>query len=413
MNTIRKIIALIALTTVMIAGLSGCSFLESKNVNASEKSVAVAIVFGPHGASKLLNIRSEQLMNFTKKAIEGYGYVSVIIVDGEPTVAFGQSYDIDERYKSASKDRLKYDAERKQNELIILLKDLRADDPEVDTLESIRVAVRSFADASDDLEKVIYVADTGWSTTGLLDFSNNLLTADPDAIAEQLIAKEALPNLDGITVYWQNMGDVAAPETPLTPAQRNKLQAIWKTIIEKSGGIFVPVESNPGEGSIEEALPVVTPIEHDNETPVMFEASKITGSDQPFAEPVFLSEEQIRFKGDSDEYADPDKAMESIEPVAEYMKRYQNFCLLLIGTTAGDDNSLYAQELSTKRADAVKSSLVTLGVTESRIITKGMGSGDPWHIYGAGTTGLLAAQNRKVVLMDYDSPDAQDVINNY
>ena len=83
-----------------------------------------------------------------------------------------------------------------------------------------------------------------------------------------------------------------------------------------------------------------------------------------------------------------------------------DFTLLLAGTTAGDENSDFAKRLSYDRANAVKNTLVSLGVREERIVTAGLGSGDPWHIYGVGESGDLAAQNRKVVLMSTESDDA-------
>ena len=82
----------------------------------------------------------------------------------------------------------------------------------------------------------------------------------------------------------------------------------------------------------------------------------------------------------------------------------------MTGTTAGDTENNYVKELSTARANAVKRTLVDLGVSESRIKAIGLGNADPWHIEGVGTTGPLAAQNRKVVIIDADSPLGRDLI---
>ena len=118
-----------------------------------------------------------------------------------------------------------------------------------------------------------------------------------------------------------------------------------------------------------------------------------------------LTEEQVRFLGDSAEFADPDAARGVIRPIAEYLKAHPAFRLLLIGTTAGDGDTEYARALSEQRAEAVRQALIALGANPEQITARGLGSQDPWHIPGAGTDGPLAAQNRKVVLLDAQYAD--------
>ena len=79
-----------------------------------------------------------------------------------------------------------------------------------------------------------------------------------------------------------------------------------------------------------------------------------------------------------------------------YLLLRQQFCLLL--------------KLSQERADAVKNTLVELGVDASRITSVGMGSSDPWHIPNAGYDGAAASANRKVVLIDIRSTTAQTIL---
>ncbi|MBO5621442.1 MAG: OmpA family protein, partial [Butyrivibrio sp.] len=260
-------------------------------------------------------------------------------------------------------------------------------------------------------EKTMVIVDTGWSTTGLMNFANNLLAGEPEAIAEMLAEKAALPDLSGVTVYWLQLGDVAEPETELSPAQVKKLGDIWQAVIKKAGGNIILSDSIPNNGAIGGSLPEVTTISHEAEAPVVINTSaegELTALS--FETPLFFSEDQVQFLGDSDEYADESVAMKSIEPIAAYMKDNTDFNLLLVGTTAGDENTSYAKDLSYRRAEAVKGTLLDLGIDESRIITRGLGSGDKWHIYGAGTTGALAAQNRKVVLLDASSLDASELL---
>ncbi len=67
--------------------------------------------------------------------------------------------------------------------------------------------------------------------------------------------------------------------------------------------------------------------------------------------------------------------------------------------------------LSQQRADQVKASLVSLGVSESRLTAIGMGCEDPWHIKGAGLEGQLASSNIKVVLLDAATDEAQTILD--
>lgn len=129
-----------------------------------------------------------------------------------------------------------------------------------------------------------------------------------------------------------------------------------------------------------------------------------------FEKPQFLSEEQVRFIGDSDRYLYPEEAVAVITPIAEHMKVNSTFTMLLIGTTAGDNNSEFCLDLSKRRANTVKDTLVSLGISEYRIVTLGLGSADPWHIYNVGYEGALAAQNRKVVLIDVAADLAKQLL---
>ena len=98
-----------------------------------------------------------------------------------------------------------------------------------------------------------------------------------------------------------------------------------------------------------------------------------------------------------------------LKPIADFLLS-NDVTILLCGTTAGDGNSAYTMELSQARAEAVKQSLVDLGVDPSHIIAVGLGSTDPWHVYGIPTSDKAASCNRKVVLLDASSYTAQEIL---
>ena len=405
MKLMIKSTVIVMAIVIISALLTGCS--ASAERDTEDHSEALSLVVGNHLCSRELNLNSPTILNAVSETIASYGFISVVSVDGSPSLLAADSYDIPEQYKKASKEKLKADAENKARELMLQVNEVKADDREVDTLEAIRIAVRSFASVPETANKTLIIVDTGWSTTGLVNFENNILSADPQAIADMLAEKEAIPDLSNITIIWQQMGDVAEPQQELSPKQRIALENIWKAIIEKGGGIFKCSPEVPNNDVIGGSLPEVSAIK------LPEDAETMTVSDALFSEPIFFTEEQIQFKGDSDAYVDPRKAKNCIEPVAEYMNAKPDFTILLIGTTAGDTDSQYVRDLSYARANAVKNSLVGMGVSETRIVVVGLGNHDPWHIYGAGTSGELAAQNRKVVMISTDDEMAGKILSEY
>ena len=120
-------------------------------------------------------------------------------------------------------------------------------------------------------------------------------------------------------------------------------------------------------------------------------------------------DEKVTFIADEADYLDPEEALETLRPLAEFLLQHDKDPLL-VGTTAGDVTDEVTLKLSQERADQVKASLVSLGVSESRLTAVGMGSEDPWHIKGAGLEGELAERNRKVVLLDAATDEAQTIL---
>lgn len=408
MKKMLSMIVVCVIALAMVTNLTGCT---SSNNEATVEKAAVCYVLANTACSQGLNLQSPMVQDTIYDTIRNYGYISVINADGIPDVVLSSSFDIDDKYKSASAEKLDRDARAKTTNLITGMQSVIAIDPEVDYLAALNLAVRTLSSLEDYDSLTIILIGTGLATTGVLDFQNNLISAEPSTIIEHLKEKEEIPNFNNITVYWQQMGDVAAPQEALTSAQKNTLQQIYGGIVEAGGGTFVYNEAIANPVNEDAVYPLVTPVELPADTPISFEPDILDYDEveNVFTEPVVLTEEQVTFIGDKAEYLYPEDAENILKPIADFLMS-NDVTILLCGTTAGDTNNAYTMELSQDRAEAVKQTLVDFGVNPSHIIAVGLGSTDPWHVYCIPTSDKAASCNRKVVLLDASSQTAQKIL---
>lgn len=402
-----SMILMLACVIALVSTLVGCS---GNGVKAPAEKAAVCYVIANTANSKGLNFNSPLVQDTVYSTVRNYGFISVVNADGKPEIVHAASYDLEDKYKSASEEKLDMDARSKATNIILSMQSIMADDPEVDYLESLRLAVRTLSSLEGYDSKTIVLMGTGLSTTGVMNFSNNLISAEPEMVINLLNEKSEIPDFKGITVYSQQLGDVAAPQQELTSAQRIKLEKIYVGIVETGGGNFVYNEiiANPVDDT--KQYPTVTPVKLPSDAPISFE-EVVFEEENIFEEPVFLTEEKIGFVADKDVFLNPSEASETLRPVAEYLASHPSISIVLAGTTAGDSDSDFTLTLSRKRAETVKNALIDLGVSADRIITLGLGSEkDPWHVYNAGYDGAAAAGNRKVVILDASSERAASIL---
>ena len=107
---------------------------------------------------------------------------------------------------------------------------------------------------------------------------------------------------------------------------------------------------------------------------------------------------------------DPATAKEVLEPIAEILIANEDLTVLLCGCVAGDGTTDYGRDLSLRRAEAVKQTLMELSVPEDQLLVIGLGTNNPWHIKGVGYDGELAAQNRRVVLLNAESELGRELL---
>ena len=408
---LKHIVATILILSLLFTSTS-CSSILTKT-EPTQTPVALAIVIGNRNCSAGPNLNDPNVQSLIKEPFTSNGYLSIIVCDGDPDIPCKMSLAMPDSLKHATEEKRAQEMNSALNSVLDALENGFADDEEADVLEALFVAVDSLSSCPAEMTKKILVLDSGLSTSGVLDFRNNLLNADTDAIVNALSERHNIPDLTGITVEWFGFGNVRAPQEPLSHSQENHLKEIWDAIITKGGGTPDINKGNDNPVFEKNDLPYVSPVILTQEAPLAFdfEPCSLEEDTLPFQEPVFLDEERVRFEPDSDSYVDYDLAVTTLKPIADYLIAHPGFQILLIGATAGDSNSEYSRALSYRRANAVKASLAELGASPSQITAIGLGSQDPWHISGAGTgSDPLASSNRKVVILDADTEIAQKLL---
>ncbi|MGY1690322.1 OmpA family protein [Geodermatophilus sp. SYSU D01105] len=320
------------------------------------------------------------------QALQDQSLVTMVVADGEPSVQFSEQMLITGNNGPAREES----RERNEAALAAEIEALRAEDEETDLLTALDEAARSIS-AVETPPRTIVVVDSGLSTVAPLDFTQpGLLDADPQEIVDNLVALDALPDLGGVRVILQGIGDTAEPQEPLSIAQRKNLVAIWRAIsTAANGGVEPEVEDTQlSRELLDEELPRVTPVPVP-EGPVCTKGTIVlTGAD-------------VAFRPDSAEFVDEEAAEAVLRPIAEQL-RESGATATLTGTTANVQGIEGQRRLGLDRAEAVRQVLVDLGVPAGGLTADGVGSEFPGYVQDHDAEGNLlpgpAAQNRKVII---------------
>ena len=252
------------------------------------------------------------------------------------------------------------------------------------------------------------VAFNGLSTAGPMDFTQNLLRADPEAVADALEDQGNLVDLSGVHVVLTGLGDVAGEQAPLTLSAKENLQAIWQAYLTRCGAASVTFPGEYSTGQAPAGAPAVTPVPVLQDEPLSFLAQE--------GGLVLDDTSPLRFVGDEATYLDESAAQETLAPVAEALRANPKQQVLIVGTTASlPGQEAACQALSQARAETVQATLIELGVSPAQLATLGLGfDRDPWHIDDLGPDGLQveanAQLNRKVVLLDAAGQEARGLM---
>lgn len=401
MKKIISLITIVAIIAVSAFCLSACNDNSRKPVE-SDEPFAESVVLGIHENFPGLGTNVQTIYEHTFNACLNYGEVSYVVVEGEPSQV--KIFPISKSDKDISKAKEKELAQRNANSIMQGFASLKALTPEVDTFGSIKLSA-NILKASTLSKKNMLVYDSGLCTTGLLSqLSSNILATDPVIVVDKLEAIHALPDLEGINVYWVGLGCVSGNQQKIPDSYLYNLKALWSEIIERSGGTVV-FDSTPVTGQQAEDLPHVTAVDFPQDN------LGLNSSDINDISVISFKEDTVKFVGDKAEFADAVSAEKALEPISEYLKTNPEKRVLIAGTTAkvgtGD-----GKELSYQRTQSVRNVLLENGVSPSQIDCIGLGCTDNcFRVEDHNSDGSLneemAAQNRAIYIVLADSATAQ------
>lgn len=387
----------VATLMLAVAGLTGCNdeLVGGNSSGGAQAEINLAIVHGHHANAPTPALSSSTVADAIYNSAASYGSVTIIVNDGAPYAA--ANYDIAAPEQNLSGTKRAEVAKSQANQIVSVLSSAQAATPEVDTLGAISLAARSLDGAQG--QKVILILDSGLSTCGYMDFTQNLLRANEQTLVDYLQQTKALPNLSDISVVWMGLGDVSGNQQSLTPSTLESLKGLWTRVLNEAGTSSVTFASDlPGKPAAED-LPYVTPVEIMQDTPIEVSAEFLD-----LEKPIVLDEKKILFLPDSAVFADVDAAKECLRPIAEQMAAHPELKVVLAGTTATVGSNENCKSLSRQRARAVKELLVELGASENNFeAVLGLGFDHEYHIPDIGPNGALnenAPANRSVIVFD-------------
>ena len=403
----KKIIALVLALILVGATFTGCS----GKVSNEETSNTVYIV-GRHANAQPPAINESTIESSVQSAIENNTLLSVIELDGSPSVEKDNRFTFNLKKNVSSTIKKKY-VSKMTNKVIECFENLTPKVAEVDILKAIEIAANELnsSDANTDYAKHIVVYSTGVQTTGLIDMTKfNILSSSKETVnevVEQLSAKQALPNLDGITIYWYNLNQVSGEQKELTAEMKANNEYLWETLIAKAGG-KVDFKSDNATATDMTNYDVVVSV-----VPVIEDSLNIEEYNKDSS--VVFTTDEIAFKSDSVEFVDEEQASQAVTKIINYMINNKDYNLLLAASTAPVPPQNKCESFSKKRAEAVKSLIISRSdIDSSRITTIGMGYENPYHVSDTNKNGSLieekAKQNRAVYAMNKDSIEAKQLI---
>ena len=412
MKQTLKFIIVFALVLILLLGLCSC-----KKEDVLQKPIALAIVVGNHANAQLpsVSVQDTMIRSILEKIgnnqdLDAPSVLAVFRVDGNPCrvnplEANAKDWNIYIAPYPTRTNRTQKEGWMKEmiepqitswaayignddatNDIT------RAQTEEVDTLGAIYQAAQWLRTQS-GCDKYLFVYDSGLATTGHLNFLDHNTLYSPQAKIDALKRGGFLPRLQDVQVHWYGFGAVAEPQDKLKDllADNNLdgvIESIWESVLTESGARLDNwIQSfSAGNTAPSANYPKVSVLRYS----------------------AVLPEAKLEFIGDQATFVNLANAKNALLSVADYIKKNPNFKGLIVGTTArrgiGDGVSL-----SLKRAEAVKTLLIEMGVSSAQLQTVGLGSHHRWYKDDMNSE-EMARENRRIYLLDIESGDAKAIL---
>jgi OmpA-OmpF porin, OOP family len=236
----------------------------------------------------------------------------------------------------------------------------------------------------------IIVIDSGLQTTGQLEYQvPGMLMSPPSDVVKFLQAQKLVPGLHGRHVLLYGFGYTAAPQAALDQPERENVANQWKAIVA-AGGACVTVDPTPNTNAELADLPAVSAVPLP--APPIF---------RPCGTTVLSDAGSVGFNDGSAIFRDPAAARATLSQLATVLRQGTE-PVTLIGSTSTEGGDTINYPLSTNRAAAVKSVLISMGVAGNRIKVIGDGAHYPGRVPDIGANGQLllpqAEQDREVIV---------------
>ena len=262
---------------------------------------------------------------------------------------------------------------------------LHAVAPEADVLGALSLAAAATPAGGD-----IIVIDSGLQTAGQLKYqASGTLMSPPGDVVKFLRQANLIPDLSGRHVLLYGFGYTAAPQATLDQPERENVVAQWEAIVA-AGGACVTADPTPNTSAELGGLPPVSTVALP--APPIFKSCGTT---------VLSDAGSVGFDAGNATFRDPAAARSTLSQLASVLKQGTE-PVTLIGSTSTEGGDAINNPLSTNRATAVKSVLMSLGVAGGRITVVGDGSHYPGRVPDVGPNGQLllaqAEQDREVIV---------------
>ena len=268
----------------------------------------------------------------------------------------------------------------------------RAATGEIDLLSALNNAANELRAHVNGSKMVINVISSGLNSAGLLTASADLVSADASDIAGQLASLGALADFTDITVHFYGLGQSSGSQV-VPSSVAAKLQSLYPTLVEAGGGVAIVEPDVLARLGCDADLPNVPTVDFEQDS-LTFPHLERNQSAQ-----VVLDEAVLAFVGDSAEFIDPAKARSTLAELANSIPNC-GATVLVEGYTAASPAFSHDEliDLSQRRAEAVRSALVSAGVDPGLIEAVGHGDAGATSMDTGVFSESAAKNDRRVVV---------------